>query len=289
MLADRLDRAWSAWRGSTAVDPNMRFTDQGLVIGAGTVLAPSGGSSRDILIDHLDPRLRALLAAAHLRRPALGALIHLRKAVDRWSEGQDALAAMHLALSGVERLQRPEVDAHRLFLADGLLKSGVEADSVLDAIEGDDRAFQRLYNPDQPRVPAGSGRPSGQWTSGGGGLAASPHPEPVVNPSTVTGVSHLEARFDACKHAKIDCFDAALDAAHSDAANDNWPTIDMNNCNEAYLACDMLSMVIEDVPLLDRGGVIFPHRGVVLMQKGKEDIYFPPIVPGRFPRIRRSL
>ncbi|MEJ0067394.1 MAG: hypothetical protein WDM85_20000 [Caulobacteraceae bacterium] len=46
----------------------MRFSDEGLVLGAGTVLAPPGASSRDIAIDIADPRLLALLSAAHRRR-----------------------------------------------------------------------------------------------------------------------------------------------------------------------------------------------------------------------------
>ncbi|MGH6794854.1 MAG: hypothetical protein ACREDH_06580 [Methylocella sp.] len=32
------------------------------------------------------------------------------------------------------------------------------------------------YNPDEPRVPAGSGRESGEWTSGDGGGATAPRP-----------------------------------------------------------------------------------------------------------------
>jgi hypothetical protein len=32
------------------------------------------------------------------------------------------------------------------------------------------------YNPDQPRVPAGSGRESGQWTTGGNSSEAQPPP-----------------------------------------------------------------------------------------------------------------
>jgi hypothetical protein len=297
MLAERLSKAWRERRGSRTIEPVMRFSDEGLILGAGTVVVPSNGSSRDILIDHREPRLRALIAAAHLCRPTLGALAHLRKAADRWCEGQDALAAMHLALSGLERLRQPEVDAHRLFLADGLVKSGIGADAIIDAIEAGGPAFERLqkYNQDQPRVQAGSGRTSGEWTAGGSGSADGSRREPQVNPRTITEVSQPEARFDACRHAKTDCLTAAVDANIGDrsAANDNANEIgfkkDAGKCNDAYLACDFLSMVIEDIPLLDRGGVIFPHRGVVIMQKGKADVYFPPVAPGVFPRIRRAI
>ncbi len=291
MLADRLDKAWSTWRGATAVDPVMRFTDQGLMFGAGTVLARAVKGGREISIGPSEPRLRALLTAAHLSRPTNAALAHLRKAADRWNEGEDAFAAMHLALSRIDRLERPEANSHRMFLADGLLKGGVGADAVIAAIEAGEPAFNRLrkYDSNQPRVPAGSGRTSGEWTTGGGGSTDSSQSESEVNPSTITEVSQSTASVHACKIAAADCSEAALEAAHSDAANDNWPAADLKNCRNAYLACDFLSMVIEDVPLLDRGGVIFPHRGVVIMNKGKLDVYYPPLPGGRTPSFRRSL
>jgi hypothetical protein len=346
MLADRLGKAWRAHRGETSIDPVMRFSDQGLVLGAGTVLAPARGPSRDISIDPLEPRLQALLAAAHLRRPAAGALAHLRKAAERWNEGEGALASMHLALSRLDRLQQPEADAHRLFLADGLLKNGVPADAIVDAIEAGAPDFEglRKYNPDQPRVPAGSGRPSGEWTTGGGGspvnspsgagagarsaVAPAPAsapakvpeakppttqpPQPEVNPSTITpavlttsdsspGGPQAQvnpstitaagtASIHACTIARLDCVNAAFAASdYPDAPNDNFPTEDIKNCREADTACDLLSMAVEDVPFLDYGGVIFPHRGVVIMQKGRLDVYFPPPSPGLFPRIRRMI
>jgi len=50
---------------------------------------------------------------------------------------------MHLALSGLGRLERPQADAHRLFLADGLLQSGLEPDAILAAIDGIAAAGER--------------------------------------------------------------------------------------------------------------------------------------------------
>lgn len=40
MLAERLNKAWAARRGSSAIDVVMRFADEGLVLGAGTVCWP---------------------------------------------------------------------------------------------------------------------------------------------------------------------------------------------------------------------------------------------------------
>ena len=290
MLAERLDKAWRERRRSIGVDPLMRFSDEGLVLGAGTVLAATGRSGREISIDPREPRLQALLAAAHLRRPTAGAIAHLRKAAERWSEGQDALAAMHLALSKLDRLEQPEADAHRLFLTDGLLKGGIGAGAIIGAIEAGGPAFERLhkYDPNQPRVPAGSGRQSGEWTSGGGDSTASSDSEAEVNPSTITEVSQPIGSIYACKIATVDCIDVALADADLGQANDNgMPTADINRCREAYTACELLSMAIEDVPFLDYGGVIFPHRGVVIMRKGQLDVYHQPLSGGRTPPFSR--
>ena len=293
MLAERLEKAWRARRGSTSVDPVMRFSHEGLVLGAGTLLAKSGGPGRDLSIDSSEPRLRALLAAAHGRRPTAGALAHLRKAAERWSEGQEALAAMHLALSKVERLEQPEADAHRLFLADRLLNAGFEANAIMNAVEAGGAAFERLqkYDPDQPRVPAGSGRASGQWTSGDDG---SPTAEAEVNPNTITPAQtggHPYRGDDACHRALVDCGVTAILAAEGDGshANDDFYEEDLINCHEAERVCNYLGFVIEWVPLLDRGGVIFPHKGVVILEKGQEDLYIPPIARGRIPPFRRAL
>lgn len=78
------------------------------------------------------------------------------------------MALTHLALAGVGRLDDPREDARRLFIADGLMKGGVAPATILEALGAgsSSEGLDRAYNPDQPRVPAGNGRPSGQWTTG---------------------------------------------------------------------------------------------------------------------------
>jgi hypothetical protein len=157
------------------IDAVMRFADAGLVWGLGTVLAPAGASARDVRIDEGQPRLLALLAAAHLHPPTPLGLAHLRRAADCRREGEDALAQMHLALSRLARLGRPVVDARRLFLADHLLNSGFEAETIFKALDlPPPRGWVSKYDPAEPRVPAGSGRTSGQWTTGGSSAANPP-------------------------------------------------------------------------------------------------------------------
>ena len=240
-------------RRSTAIDPLMRFTDEGLVFGAGTVLAKSEPSSRQVSIDLSEPRLQVLLTAAHLRAPTGAALAHLGKAAKCWSEGHDAFAALHLALSRLDRLERAESDAHRVFLADGLLKHGIEADAIIAAIEAGPPSLEKLqkYDPDQPRVPPGSGRQSGEWTSGGGDsagdsqpslnsqLAPGLQPEPEVNPRTILPTAVFS---QACLIAQADCKTVAIDLAVENGEGD-LPVKDLKDvktCSAAGLSCQEL-------------------------------------------------
>ena len=296
MLAKRLEGAWRARRELLGIEPVMRFSEEGLVLGAGTVLARAAGCRSDISIDAAEPRLQVLLTAAHMRRPTTMALAHLRKAAERWSEGHGGLAAMHLALSGVDRLMRPDADAHRLFLADSMLDAGFGSATIVEAIEAtaSNLAEIRKYDPDQPRVPSGSGRASGQWTSEDGSWFVEGTPSAVatvrseVNPDTTTPAEY----YDACGVAERDCLRAAwiADVHSGGAANDNLANgqllLDATSCKVADAVCNTLSIAIEDVPGLLRGGVIFPHRGVVLIEKGRNDRYFPPLPGGRRPYFR---
>jgi len=322
MLTDRLGKAWRAQRESTAIDSTMRFSDKGLVLGAGAILAPAGESGRDISIDEL--RLRALLTAADLRPPAATGLAHLRKAAECWNRGEDGLAAMHLALSGLGRLEQPEQDAHRVFLAAGLLAAGVDADAIIDAVASGAPASERLgkFSPDQPRVAAGSGRTSGQWTTTGSGPAvgsaspadrspvarprrgAAPRPtspdlssgpgEGEVNPNTVTAIAQPYSGPDACYRAKADCYRNTIEESFSHGqANDNWNRWQREQvlrCSIAETVCEAVGFVVERTPILRRGAVIYPDRGVVISEKGWSDyLYIPAPARGRIPPLRRSL
>lgn len=194
-LEARLDKEWRT-RRTSATDAAMRFADAGLVLG-GTVLATAGVSGTDISIDIAEPRLLALLSAAHRRLPTVWELAHLRKAAERWGEGEDSLTAMHLALSGLSRLMRPNADAHRLFLADSLLQAGVDAAVLMRALDlgvSPDEQVSK-YSPDQPRVPAGSGPTSGEWTTAATSSDATSHANPLGALQGRTSDGHAPKQF----------------------------------------------------------------------------------------------
>jgi hypothetical protein len=77
------------------------------------------------------------------------------------------LAHIHLAFARLPRLESTN-DAYRLYLAEALLDDGLPPREMLAEL-GLDRAMRQLdkFDPDQPRVPAGGGRESGQWTKDG--------------------------------------------------------------------------------------------------------------------------
>jgi hypothetical protein len=150
----------------------MIFVDGNLVLGAGTKLATAESDPPHEEGDASaanDARIAALLSAAYRRSIAPSTLTHIHRTLVKQSEGDATLAQVHLALTGLPRLATPKEYARRLFMADGLMKAGVAPRIILQALELDDASLddlERRYNPNQPRVPAGSERESGQWTSG---------------------------------------------------------------------------------------------------------------------------
>lgn len=294
MLGDRLDKEWRERRTSIPIDAIMRFSDHGLVLGAGTVLIEGSVPGRGVSREALESRLRTLLTVAHLRAPAVSAVAHIRAATERWRQGEPDLAGVHLALSRLQGLERPEADAQRLFLADQLMNQGVEAACVLKALDlpDSDLGGVEKYSPDQPRVPAGSGRTSGQWTTGDGASATSARsgpgfsarpltPRPEVNSDSITPVAGRHVGDDACHLAAIDCIRHVITTSYGAHANDNWLTGALAECKIAETKCEAAGALVERNPKISGAVAPFPDGGKVLIQKGEEDIYIPAKPIGR--------
>ena len=150
----------------------MTFVEDRLELGDGAVLArmTRGDLGQPMLaFDGGEKRALALLAIAYARPVPTRTLDHLRRAAREWAKGDKCLAYIHLAMSGLPRLEAPEESAYRLFLAEGMLQSGVSARNLLRAVglASEIDLFEKGYNPEELRVPKGSGPESGQWTSGG--------------------------------------------------------------------------------------------------------------------------
>lgn len=116
-------------------------------------------------------RLLALLSIAWRRPATPDVLVHLGAAHNHWRRGDKALANLRLIVADLQKLDDPS-DTERLRLAEYLLDEGLPPRDLMQAL-GLDTDFMDLakYDPDQPRVPAGSGRSSGRWSSGSDGDA----------------------------------------------------------------------------------------------------------------------
>ncbi len=158
---DDLDARFDERRRARGLRRSLEITNKDFLLGADTLLATG-------VLEGEEARALALLAAAHVRALSPLILDIMRKAQDLWSRGEKSLAQLHLTFARLPPLTDDQ--AFALFAADELLKSGLSPHALMKGLGFDPAALDTLekYSADQPRVPAGNGRASGQWTSGGG-------------------------------------------------------------------------------------------------------------------------
>jgi hypothetical protein len=178
VLEEQLRERWRARERAVPIQPTMTFASEGLVLGAGTVLLAADGPRRLQSPRGREARLLALLAAACGKAVAPAVLGNIERAVKSWRDGDECLAHIHLAHSGLHAPSDVRAAAYRLFIADGALKAGISPRAIFQALKirrSYVDAIEKAYNPAEPRVPAGSGPTSGEWTDGeetGGDAAA---------------------------------------------------------------------------------------------------------------------
>jgi len=168
VLHEQLRNAWHARKRFVPISPVLNLTPEGLMLGAATVLVPADGPRRLQSLRGREARVLALLVAAYGKAIAPSVLGNIERAAKALSEGDDCLAYIRLAHAGLGELQDPYEAARRLFIVDGFMKAGTSPRAVYDALglgAAHINAIEKGYNPAEPRVPAGSGRKSGQWTS----------------------------------------------------------------------------------------------------------------------------
>jgi len=166
---NQLREAWQARERAFPVLPALTLAPEGLMLGAGTVLVPAQGARQLTSLDGQEPRVLALLSAAYGKAVTPAVLGNIARAANAWRQGDDCLAYIHLAHSRLPELQDSYEAAHRLFLAEGFLDAGGDPGALFKALNLEAAyidAVEKVYNPAEPRVPAGSGRPSGEWTRG---------------------------------------------------------------------------------------------------------------------------
>lgn len=172
MLVERLRKEWRAREWESPIEEAPVFTRDGLVFGCGTVLAAAKSERCLDALDGIELRLLALLAVAYGRVIPLSVLHQIERAAKSWSAGDDCLALIHLALAGLHRVEDRRETARRLFIADGLMRAGISPRTILEALDLPAVEFDdiRKFNLGEPRIPPGSGKPSGEWTRLGSAL-----------------------------------------------------------------------------------------------------------------------
>ncbi len=171
---EQLQKQWRDGARFRGLHASVALEKDGLVLGANTVLAKRNRDGA-LALDGEEAKLLTLLSVAHGRAIDASILKSFRQASDCAKAGDACMASMHVALA-LPVLRDPLDASRRLYVADGLLARGVRPRDIWVALEFDTAPFDALekeYNPNQPRVPVGSGRPSGRWTSGDASSSAS--------------------------------------------------------------------------------------------------------------------
>jgi hypothetical protein len=167
VLHDSLWRAWSVQKRAVPIIPALYFSPDGLALGAGTILLPAVGPRRLANLQGEEARLLALLSATYGKAISPSVLGNIERAAKSWGEGDDTLAAIHLAHAALPRPDDPDEAARRLFITDAFIKAGTDSLGVLQALGLDAdyvETVSKLYNELEPRVPAGNSILSGRWT-----------------------------------------------------------------------------------------------------------------------------
>jgi hypothetical protein len=92
---------------------------------------------------------------------------NIERAAKSWGDGEECLAYLHLAHGRLQAPSDVRAAAYRLFVAEHAMKAGLSPSAILETLNIGPQyvdAIEKAYNPEEPRVPAGSGRTSGQWT-----------------------------------------------------------------------------------------------------------------------------
>lgn len=163
---------------------SVEINEAGLVLGAGSRLARMRRDEQELALDEDGERVMALLTVAVGRPARPDVLGHVKAASDHWRRGDRALANLRLMFARLPQVEEA-ADAYRLSLAEYLLDHGMtpaalmkELGFSLDALAPAKRDDFAKYNPDQPRVPAGSDEESGRWARDGNIVVAIDDSEP---------------------------------------------------------------------------------------------------------------
>jgi hypothetical protein len=162
-----LKTEWEAVKRAAPMHHSLEIADDGLMLGAGTALVRMTrdrfGTPMLDLAGSKD-RILALLALAYERKIPIAVLGHIERAAKHWMQGERGLAQIHLVFARLPQLD-DEKAMFRLFRGERLIADGTRPRTIMKAFDLDSAPEVEKFNLYQPRVPAGHGRESGEWTS----------------------------------------------------------------------------------------------------------------------------
>lgn len=161
---NELKKQWDDHVSFRHYHPGIVIKDAGLVLGADTILVRMGETSsgaKSLAVEADRERLLTLLGVSYGHRVPPGIVKNIENASEHWRRGDQVLAHIHLAFTGLPKLESTH-DVYRLYLAEALLDDGFPPREILKELRLDRTLHQiAKYDPNQPRAPAGSGRESG--------------------------------------------------------------------------------------------------------------------------------
>jgi len=152
-----------------AYSPVLRLTDRGVVLGKGTVIAAlidqPGGTA--LALDGQEERILTLLSVARQELVDPDRILRGLQTVSRaLQKGDSSLAAIALCQLGQPPLADERL-AKTLTWAECRLAKGRPAQTLLkmQGLTKQTISFAKEYDPNQPRVPGGNGKVSGEFAS----------------------------------------------------------------------------------------------------------------------------
>jgi hypothetical protein len=173
---NELKKRWDDHVNSRRYHPGIVIKDSGLVLGEDTILVRMGetrSGAKALAVEADRERLLTLLGVSYWDQVPSGIVKNIENASEQWRRGEKVSAHIHLAFPRLPKLESAN-DAYRLYLAEAFLDDGLPPREMLAGL-GLGRSMRQLdkFDPDQPRVPPGSGRESGEWTKDGSSASTS--------------------------------------------------------------------------------------------------------------------
>jgi hypothetical protein len=111
----------------------LTVTKEGIVLGANTVIAKRRNDNGACEIEGREVEILGLISAAFGQPVSPDIIPHLRHADRAYGQGDPVTAQIHIAFTGLPKLEDEKLASFRLFLADQLLQSRLGVEEQLPA------------------------------------------------------------------------------------------------------------------------------------------------------------